>query len=146
MVLRELVGQTSELLKHPVNRADPALARLFPDAYQDSAAESAEFRRLTEGELRTGKVEQAKLVLATLPAEGGEVRLDEEAAAGWLRALNDLRLLLGTRLSITDDTDLAAELDDQIMRDPNAARVVQLATYEYVTAVQDSLVVALADW
>ena len=58
-------------------------------------------REYTEGDLKTAKIDQAGAILAALPASGGsEVRLDEEAAEAWLRALNDVRLALGTRLGV----------------------------------------------
>lgn len=146
VVLRGLMSESGELLARPVDRRDPGLARLFPDVYPDSDDDSAEFRRLTESELRTGKVASADTVLATLPEEGGDVRLDEEQAGAWLRAINDVRLLIGTRLDLTDDTDIAAELDDAIMRDPQSRRVAELAMYGYLTEIQESLVLALAGW
>ena len=51
----------------PVKKPDnPALARLFPDAYGD-ADEASEFRRLTEPDLREGKRATARQVLAVAP-------------------------------------------------------------------------------
>lgn len=74
--------------------SDPALARLFPEAYGDKddelRAASAEFRRFTENDLRTRKRDDALVVVRTLDGlspvgEGGAVlRLDAgSAAAGW---------------------------------------------------------------
>ncbi|MGA8116393.1 MAG: DUF2017 domain-containing protein [Actinocatenispora sp.] len=145
-VLRELISQTSSLLSGPVDRSDPGLARLFPDAYSDSDADSAEFRHYTEDDLRTGKVETAQLVLDTLPADGGQVRLDAEQSSAWLRALNDVRLLLGSRLDIADDTDLSGELSGELARDESSPRVAQLAAYGYLSELQESLVEALVGW
>lgn len=142
-VLRELVRQTSDLLRRPVDRTDPALARLFPDVYRDSAAESAELRRLTEGELRTGKLAAADRILDTLPAGGGEVRLGAEAADDWLRGLNDMRLLLGTRLDVTADTDVVDELEREISQDPTSPRSAQLLAYGVLGEIQTSLLDAL---
>ena len=83
---------------------DPVLARLLPDAYRDDTEAAGEFRRFTEQELRSGKLAAAQTVLDTLPEEGGRVELTEEDAQVWLRALNDVRLALGVRLDITEDT------------------------------------------
>lgn len=51
---------------------DPALARLFPEAYGDADKElreaSAEFRRFTENDLRTRKREDALAVVQSLDA------------------------------------------------------------------------------
>jgi len=61
----------------------------------------------------------------------------------WLRALTDVRLALGLRLSITDDTDLETEIDNAVLHDPTSTRVGQLSVYAYLTYLQESLVGAL---
>src|SRR5690606_18258587 len=85
-------------------------------------------------------------VLEKLLESGGEVRLAEEEADLWLRALTDVRLALGTRLGIDDDTDIEAELDEAVGRDPRSPRVGQLSVYAYLSFLQESLVGALMDW
>ncbi len=83
---------------------DPALARLFPDAYRDDEEASSEFRRYTESDLRAGRRDRTQCALESLPGEkGGRFELDEEQAQCWLGALNDLRLVLGARFGLTDD-------------------------------------------
>ncbi|MET9533839.1 MULTISPECIES: DUF2017 domain-containing protein [unclassified Streptomyces] len=50
---------------------DPALARLFPDAYGDEEPDfSSEFRRFTENDLRTRKREDALALVRTLDQAG----------------------------------------------------------------------------
>ncbi len=143
-VLRHLVGEMADLLRDGHDHADPAVERLFPDVYPEDAAAAAEFRRYTEDDLREGKLEQAQLLLDTLPADGGNVRLDEPSAEAWLRALTDIRLVLGTRLDVSDDTDLASELDEAVAHDPTSPRVALLSVYGYLTYLQESLVDAVA--
>lgn len=46
---------------------DPALARLFPDAYEEEA-DSSDFRRYTENDLRTRKRGDALAVVRSLDA------------------------------------------------------------------------------
>ena len=118
---------------------DPALARLFPDAYRDDEKASAEFRRFTEGELRIGKRGRARCALESLPAEqGGRFELDEEQAQCWLGALNDLRLVLGSRFGLTDDgEEPGADLDPG---DPLRAYV---PAYHYLGYLQETLLEAL---
>jgi uncharacterized protein DUF2017 len=142
-VLRQVMAEVAALLSDGYDRADPVVERLFPDVYPDRPADSAELRRYTDDDLKTGKLEQAGTVLATLPEDGGTVELDDEQADSWLRALTDARLALGLRLHIDDDTDLEAELDDAVLRDPTSARVGQLSVYAYLTYLQESLVEAL---
>ncbi|ROO89816.1 uncharacterized protein DUF2017 [Actinocorallia herbida] len=116
---------------------DPVLARLFPDGYRDDDDASGEFRRYTEASLRDGKERDAATVLKCL-AQGAEMRLDDEQAHSWLRALNDLRLALGTRLEITeDDRERFEELD---IGDPAYAMFV---TYHWLSELQDGLVQCL---
>ena len=142
-VLRKVAEEVVGLLTEGFDHEDPVVGRLFPDVYPEAPRESAEFRRFTEGDLKTSKIDQAGAILAGLPEEGeGEVRLDAEAAEAWLRALNDARLALGIRLEITDDTDLEDELDHAIAEDPSSARVFQLSVYSYLGYLQDSLLTA----
>jgi hypothetical protein len=143
-VLRKVVSEVIALLSDGFDRTDPVVERLFPDVYRDAPEDAEEFRHYTEGDLKTGKIDQAGAVLAALPSNGGgEVRLDVEAAEAWLRALTDARLALGIRLDVRDETDLEAELDDAVLRDPTSQRVYQLSVYAYLGYLQESLVGAL---
>jgi hypothetical protein len=96
-VLRSLPGQLSDALAGE----DPALHRLFPPAYPDDAARNEEYRRLVGGDLLAGKRAALDIVAATIDAD----RLDEEQVGAWLGAMNDLRLVLGTRLDVTEDPE-----------------------------------------
>jgi hypothetical protein len=143
-VLRKVAAEVVGLLTDGFDHDDPVVERLFPDIYPDDGESSAEFRRFTEGDLKTAKIDQAGAILAALPsAGGGEVRLDPEAAEAWLRALNDARLAMGVRLEITAETDLGEELDDAVLRDPTSTRVFQLSVYAYLGYLQESLLNAL---
>ena len=133
-----LLDQLEQLLDADVDdvAGDPVLARLLPDGHRSDPEIAAEFRELTESSLRSGKADDLATVRATLPSGGGEVRLDREQAGAWLRTTNDLRLALGTRLEITEDT--------QPPEDLTGDEGQQLAVYYWLTAVQGSLVDALA--
>jgi hypothetical protein len=114
---------------------DPVIARLFPEGHRGDPEMAADYRELTESSLRSGKTDDLAMVRATLPDGGGEVRLDPDQAAAWLRCTNDLRLALGTRLDISEDTEPPEEIageEDQ-----------QLAVYYWLTVLQGSLVDAL---
>ena len=115
---------------------DPVLARLLPDGHRGDPELAADYRELTESALRSGKTDDLATVRATLPADGGEVRLDLDQAGAWLRTTNDLRLALGTRLDVREDTEPPEELTDE--------RDHQLGVYYWLTAVQGSLVDAVA--
>ena len=133
--LEALLGHTGGPAAPP---DDPVLARLLPDAYRDDSEAAGEFRRFTEQELRSGKLAAAQTVLDTLPEDGGRVELTDEDAQVWLRALNDVRLALGVRLEITEDT--AQRTQDLDPADPRSA---YLWVYDWLTYLQETLVRAL---
>jgi hypothetical protein len=119
--------------------ADPVVARLLPDAYQDDPEKAGEFRKYTESSLREAKKYFAQTLLETLPPEGGKVRLTGDQARDWLRALNDIRLMFGVRLEVTE------EFEDQLAAlDPKDPRLAAFEVYGWLGAVQESLVHALA--
>ncbi|TDD77984.1 DUF2017 domain-containing protein [Actinomadura darangshiensis] len=126
------------IAENAVKPDDPVLARLFPDAYRDDGEAAGEFRRYTEMGLRDGKREAAGAVLGALREHGTDTVLDEKQAQAWLRALNDVRLALGTRLDITEDWYEEAETMDA--RDPRAPL---FAAYDWLTMLQESLVQVL---
>lgn len=117
---------------------DAALARLFPDGYTDDPDAAADFRRYTEPGLRDAKQAAAQTALATLSEPSAKRLLTPEEADAWLRALNDVRLVLGERLGITEEWDqLLAALADE---DP---RLPLFWVYDRLTYLQESLVRAL---
>ncbi|MEX2291845.1 MAG: DUF2017 domain-containing protein [Mycobacteriales bacterium] len=129
--LAALVGLSGGPAEPP---ADPALARLLPDAYGDDEAAAGDFRRYTEGDLRAGKRANATVLLSTLAplaGRGGRLVLDRDQAAAWLGCLNDLRLVLGTRLGVTEETEL-----DPRDEDPRAQA---LQVYGWLGWLQESL-------
>jgi len=111
---------------------DPSLRRLFPPAYDEDADERA-YRDLMGNELLDGRRAALELVAETVERE----RLSVEEADTWLRALNDLRLVLGTRLDVQEDT-FAEELRRDDPRGP------ALAVYGYLSWMQEQLIEALS--
>lgn len=113
---------------------DDVLARLLPDGYRKDPEAAAEFRRYTERDLRDRKVGAATAVLSTL-GSGGKITLDADQAQAWLLLLNDLRLAIGTRLSITEDYEAVIE---SLGADDPQRPMYEL--YEWLTWLQDSLI------
>jgi hypothetical protein len=119
--------------------ADPVLARLLPDAYQDDPEAAGEFRKYTESSLREAKKYFAQMLLETVPPKGGRVKLNADQARDWLRALNDVRLMFGVRLEVTED------FEEQLTSiDPKDPRVAAFQVYAWLGEVQESLVRAIA--
>lgn len=150
-VLSQLFEQMAELLDHPEGEAgvdplakmlnmsgstqiseDPALARLFPDGYSDDEHASADFRRFTEQDLRGQKLAALATVRGTLDGWIGKSSITAQQAQDWLKAINDLRLVLGTRLEINEVSDREHESDDPGMH-----------LYNYLTYLQGTLIDAL---
>ena len=118
---------------------DPVLARLLPDAYQDDPEAAGEFRKYTESSLREAKKYFAQTLLETLPPKGGRVKLNADQARDWLRTLNDVRLMFGVRLEVTED------FEEQLASlDPKDPRLAAFEVYGWLGAVQESLVRAIA--
>jgi hypothetical protein len=128
LLLHELLDELEALLDDP---DDPALRRLFPPAYSDRASEE-QYQSLVRDQLLTGRAKALGTIRDTL----GEKTLDLDQAEQWLRALNDLRLVLGTRLDVNEQI----EYDKLDLNDPHSR---ELAVYGYLSWLQEELVEAL---
>jgi hypothetical protein len=129
-VLRSLPGQMRDALE--LGNADPAVARLNPSACPDDEKVDEEYRELMGEQLNEGRLQ----ALATLEESVDEGRLDEEQAMAWMRAINDVRLLLGTRLDVSEDpNDRKVAADDP--------RASAFALYDYLSLLTQELVEAL---
>jgi hypothetical protein len=133
-VLRSLVPQLRELL----TTDDPSLTRLFPTAYPDDPERDAGYQALVRDELLEKRFASLDVLEQTVGAgkEGRELSGDE--LSSWMRALNDLRLVLGTRLDVTEDDDLS-DIDPD---DPDAPA---WAVYHYLAMLLTFIVDALAE-
>jgi hypothetical protein len=119
---------------------DEVLLRLLPNAYADPV-ESSEFRRYTESVLRERKRAHALLLRSHLVVpDTSTVVLNHETAQAWLGAINDIRLALGVRLKVEENSAEQFELlpyDDEV-------RGVY-AVYSWLGWLQESLLHALMD-
>jgi hypothetical protein len=123
-----LLGLAGELRAQLEDESrDPSLRRLFPPAYDDEEDERG-YRELAGDELLSGRRQALELLAATTQND----RLSPEEADAWLRALNDLRLVLGTRLDVQEDMQL------------DRPESPEQAVYIYLSWLQEQLVAALA--
>ncbi|GIG28351.1 DUF2017 family protein [Cellulomonas marina] len=98
---------------------DPAVRRLLPDASPDEPEVAAEFRRLTEADLRATKITRLvrlfrAVVRGTDGWAEGDLVVAPADAAEVAAALTDVRLVLADRLGLETDAQvdaLYAELD-----------------------------------
>jgi hypothetical protein len=130
LLLRELLGELEALLGDP---DDPAARRLFPPAHADRESEE-QYRSLVRDQLVAGRSSALAAMRDTL----GRETLSVEEADAWLRVLNDLRLVLGTHLNVTEDIDY-----ENI--DPREPRGRDLALYGYLSWLLEQLVEALGE-
>ena len=129
---RTLRGLLAEL-RWLIEGDDAAVGRLFPAAYRDDPEAAEEYDRLVRGDLVAGRLEALDTVEASLAAD----RLDQAQLAAWCGALNDLRLVLGEQLGVTED------MYEQAVR-PDDPRAPGLALYGWLTWLQGHVVEALA--
>jgi len=128
-VLRSLPGQLRELLA----TEDPALDRLFPPAYPDDQARNREYQDLVQADLTASHLSSIDVMEATIDAD----RLDEDQLVAWMGAINDLRLVLGTRLDVTED------LYEEGMPESDP-RMPSFVLYVYLGWLEEQVVEALA--
>ncbi len=128
-LLVALVGQLRDIL----GTDDPSLRRLTPPGHPDDEVLEREYRELVGDELSRHRLASLKLLEETAAAE----RLDEEQMASWLGAINDLRLVLGTRLDVTEDLYEAGFPEE----DPRAPAY---AIYAYLGWLEEQVVEAMA--
>ena len=127
-VLRLLVAEHRQQLVQDSD--DPELRRLFPTAYHDDPQRDAEYQILGRAELLDSRLG----AVATMEATVGTELLDDEQFGSWMSTVNQIRLVLGTRLGISEDDD--EELDPE---DPS---VRERVLYHYLTMLMSMLVEA----
>ncbi|GEK23607.1 DUF2017 domain-containing protein [Cellulomonas xylanilytica] len=136
--------------------SDPAVRRLLPDASRDDPQVAEEFRRLTEDDLRAGKIARLTKLWGALttPVEGWRADafvVAPQDAQDHAAAITDLRLVLAERLGIRTD-EQAERLYDTLLDSPQddvaevdevldpAARRYLVAVYGALSWLQESLV------
>jgi hypothetical protein len=129
-VLAHVAGQLREAII--ADTESPALRRLFPPAYVDDPDKEAGFRALARDEL----LESRLAALDEVDAALAEPVMEVERATSLMRSFNALRLVLGTRLDVTED-------DDPHL-DPDGPEAPAWALYYFLSALVAELVDVLA--
>jgi hypothetical protein len=134
-LLKGIVREYVELLDAERDPGDPVMARLFPSASLDDPTIETDFRDLAGDDLDQHKRQTATRVLDYL--ENGDRRpLTAEEQEAWLVLLTDLRLAMGVRLGVTEETF-------DTFPNPNDPAQWPLAVLHYLGSLQESLVEAL---
>lgn len=131
--LRGLPATLRDLLRDGDAANDPALKRLFPPAYMDDPERSAEFAHMVGDDLMAQRLAAVDTLERTVDAD----RLSEDELTAWLAAINDLRLVLGVRLEVTEESTPADFEGDE-------ERLRSYATYAFLSWLEDDVVSALA--
>lgn len=131
-VLRELPLEMIKLLESGDD--DGSMFRLFPPGYTNDLGRQVEYDRLMRDELQQRHVHALRALEATVDAK----ELTGEDLDNWTKALNQLRLVLGTRLDVTDGMT-----EEDI--DPDDPRASAFALYGYLGYLQDLAVEAMSD-
>jgi hypothetical protein len=105
-VLSHVTGQLREAMLVDTDAA--GLRRLFPPAYVEDAEKEAGFKALARDEL----LEARLAALDTVDAVLADPMMTVEQAGGVMQSLNALRLVLGTRLDVSEDDDPHVDPDD----------------------------------
>jgi hypothetical protein len=109
-LLRQLVEEMQTLLMTENVEEDAVVERLFPNAYESPEDESA-FRDIVGDDLRRHKLDALTEVRSALGARGSAtVTLSESSTTAWLTALTDMRLAIGTKLDVSEES-MSQELD-----------------------------------
>ncbi|HXW34743.1 MAG TPA: DUF2017 family protein [Acidimicrobiales bacterium] len=135
---RELLAAISTQLVSALDTEEPTeqplSPRLFPVAYPDDPIAERDYRELMGAELVRSHREALEVLVATVDKDS----LEEDQLRQWLKALEVLRLVLGTWLDVSQDDPPLSAFDAV---DP---RSVQRAAYDYLGGVQDDVVNALS--
>lgn len=108
-----LPGELRKLLENP-DFSDQAVARLFPLAYLDDPQAEQEYQRLLRDDFLKRKREAIEAFEKTLAGRKeietplgftvARLELAEEDLALWLGFFHDMRLVIATRLDISDES------------------------------------------
>jgi hypothetical protein len=132
-ILRTLPPQLRALLEEGDALEDPALRRLYPSAYPDDPDATAEF----DGFVRDDLTAQRMAAIDTMANTIDSGRLNEDELGAWLGSINDLRLVLGVRLGVTEESDPEEFAD-------GAERASSFALYTYLSYLEEEIVEALS--
>lgn len=119
-VLAEVAGQFRALLQHETPSSDPSLQRLFPPAHPDDPIAELEYEEAVGGDLLQDRLASLDVLERATHAQ----TLLEPDVLACMRAVNDVRLVLGSRLDIREDTG-----PTDVAGDPDRESTFELYTY-----------------
>ena len=105
--VRELLTNLADQLDRSLDSDADELRRLYPTAYPHDPEFDAGYQVLAREELTDGRRE----AIETLRRTSSATSLTEDELSAWMTVINDLRLVIGTRLDVSED-DHGIDADD----------------------------------
>jgi hypothetical protein len=132
--VRSLLRSVPEQLLPILGSDDPMTRRLYPPAYvgQDNAKAEADYRQMVGGVLENHHRQALETLVETADAE----TLSAEELNAWLAAIGTIRLVLGTRLDVSED------MEEPEGEDP---RLPEFALYQLLSVLQEAIIEVLAE-
>jgi hypothetical protein len=128
---QRLIMESMDELRVMLADHDPATRRLFPTAYVEHPELDAEYQRLVGDDLRQGQLDALEVVERTID---GQV-MDRGEAEAWMRAVNGVRLALGTRLDVGEEPPGALDPDDPELHDKLVYEVLNMVLGAFIQAL-----------
>lgn len=120
----------AEQLDEVIGTDSPETRRLFPTAYPNDPERDAGYQVFARQQL----VDQRREAVALIRRTATKTVLTEEELSAWMGVLNDLRLVLGTMLDVSED-------DHDI--DPESPDAESQLLYRYLGEIVHNIVEAL---
>lgn len=121
----------SEVAGPDLSEIPPSLRRLFPSAYtRDDEAEAGYV-----AVARPGLLDHHREALQLLADTADAKNLDADQLNGWMTAINDIRLVLGTVLDVREDGE-----------PPGGYLTQQMLYYYYLSGLETEIVDFLSEW
>lgn len=128
--VRTIIVSLADQLEEVQTTDGPETKRLFPTAYPDDPERDAGYQVFARDQLISKRQEAIEIIRATADADV----LTEDELSSWMGILNDVRLVLGTMLDISEE-------DEAI--DPDAPDADSRLLYHFLGELVHEIVVSL---
>ena len=127
-LLRELRGEITAAKAAAHDELPEHMKRLFPTGYHADAKRNEEFRRLTHSDLADSHLAAIDHAVELLSPDRV---FDATELERFVRAINAMRLVLGTLLDVSEDDERDAQAEAEAGSDDDTA-VTQREVYDYL--------------
>ena len=128
-----LRGLAPDLRSTLIMEEDDSTYRLFPTVHADDAEAESKHQDMLHDQL----LESRLAALDVLEEQADAESLSEDELTSWMQAINSIRLVMGTRLGISEETDETADID---FSQPDA---FERQAYSYLGWLLEQVVLAL---